>query len=109
MAATPDGLEAFVADVLLIEAAVLAEVDACIWSSTGGSDGCAQCSPVEGERLSFKARVERGHLECARELAADAGARGVKDALICGGLRAEIMRVLRDPRLLQWIDAEVQP
>lgn len=88
------------ADVELVTAAVLAEVDYAIWTATGGSDGCAQCSNRStGVRLTFAERVAKGHLDCAEEGAVDKGARSVKYGLTTGGLNARLFEALSDPRL----------
>lgn len=97
--------EGIIADAHLIEAVVLASVDCAIWTATGGSDGCAQCSnKTRGINLSFKERIEKGHLDCAREMAVDEGARGVRYGMTCGDLMARLMGVVADPRLGSWRD-----
>lgn len=107
----PDPLEGKFADVELIAAAVHAEVDVCVWVATGGTDGCARCSPVVRNAdgtfshppgLSFAERIARGHADCARELARDEGARAVAGGLRAGGLTARLVAVVEDPRLGAW-------
>jgi hypothetical protein len=94
----PDPLEGQWADVHLIEDAVLAEVKYAEWSSTGGyAKGCTLCAGK-----NFRERVEAGHLGCAEEMAHVKGAEGVRAALVCGGLRATLARVVTDPRLGEW-------
>ena len=94
----PDPLEGQYADVHLIEDAVLAEIRYAEWSSTGGrAKGCTLCSGK-----TFRERVEADHYDCAREMARVEGAEGVRAALVCGGLRATLARVVADPRLGEW-------
>lgn len=94
----PDPLDGQWADVHLIEEAVLAEVKHCEWSSTGGyAKGCTLC-----EGKTFRERAGSGHYDCAREMARVEGAEGIRAALVCGGLRATLARVVADPRLGEW-------
>lgn len=96
----PDPAEGQYADVHLIEDAVLAEVKHAEWSSTGGyAKGCTLCTGK-----TFRERVEAGghHIDCAREMARVEGAQGIRAALVCGGLRATLARVVADPRLGEW-------
>lgn len=75
----PDPLEGQWADVYLIREAVMAEVEHCVWASTGGrATGTAE------------------------EVARLAGAEAVKDYLTRGGLNAALARVVADSRLGEW-------
>lgn len=75
----PDPLDGQVADMELIRAAVMAEVEHCVWASTGGrATGSAE------------------------EIARLRGAEAVKDYLTRGGLNAALLRVVADPRLGEW-------
>lgn len=85
-------------DVQIVTDAVYEAIRNAEWSSTGGTDGCAQCSPVKGDSMTFQQRVERGHLRCAYELARTEGAQGIRQSLICGSLNAAVRRALDDPR-----------
>lgn len=95
----PDPLEGQVADARLIYEAVRDSVDYGIWTSTGGSTGCSLC-----RGLSFTERIKQGerHYDCAFEMAADKGARGVKYAMTCGDLMARLLHLVADPRLGEW-------
>ena len=75
----PDPLEGKWADVELLYAAVMAEVEHCVWASTGG-----RASMNDEERARVK------------------GAEAVKDYLTRGGLKASLARVVEDPRLGEW-------
>jgi hypothetical protein len=95
----PDPLEGQWADVHLIEDAVYGSVDYAIWTSTGGATGCTLC-----KHKTFAQRVAAGghHIDCAREMARDEGARSVKYGMSCGDLMARLAEVVADPRLGQW-------
>lgn len=75
----PDPLEGQVADMELIRAAVMAEVEHCVWASTGG-----RATGTDEERARL------------------AGAEAVQDYLTRGGLNAALLRVVADPRLGEW-------
>lgn len=75
----PDPVEGQWADVALIRAAVMAEVEHCVWASTGGR---ATGFPDEVAQLR--------------------GAEAVKDYLTRGGLDAALFRVVTDPRMGEW-------
>lgn len=101
-----DPLEERWADVHFVTDAVLEEVAVCAAITTGGSDGCAQCTdaPTHAKPLTFKERIAKGprHYDCAAELERTRGAQGVLGGLKCGGLTARLHDVLADPRLGQW-------
>ena len=72
-------------DAESLEQAVLAEVRHCVWTATGGSDGCALC-----RGRTFLQRIEAGHLDCAHAMAVMDGANAVLADLKCGGLKARV-------------------
>ena len=97
--------EAFFADAELIAAAVRKKADLAAYLATGGSDGCAQCTRGGRQNpeppMTFRERVERGHLDCAAELAATKGAQTT--AANMSEVWIDISRVLEDPRFGQWL------
>jgi hypothetical protein len=98
----------FWADARLIADAVKEHAEIRAYLFTGGSDGCAQCT--RGSRnngkppMTFKERVERGHLRCAESLAVTKGAQGT--AANMGEVWIEISRIMEDPRFGQWLLAQ---
>ena len=102
---TPRQTDEFWADAHLIADAVRKDAEIQAYLTTGGSDGCAQCT--RGGRLTpeppmtFKERVERGHLSCAEALAMTKGAQ--QTAANMGEVWITISRVMEDPRFGQWI------
>ena len=97
--------EQFWADAHMLAEAVRKKADIAAYLATGGSDGCAQCTRGSAnngkEPMTFRERVERGHLSCAEALAATKGAQTT--AANMGEVWIDISRVMEDPRFGQWI------
>jgi hypothetical protein len=97
--------EQFYADAEMLALEVRKKADLAAYLATGGSDGCAQCTRGSAnngkEPMTFRERVERGHLSCAEALAATKGAQTT--AANMGEIWITIARVMEDPRFGQWI------
>lgn len=109
---TSDPLDRKWADLELIYAAVIQDAKTSAYLSCGGTDGCAICTdaPTHSDPLTFQQRIERGHLDCAREMQRWAGAHGTVESMSSGSLKARLAEVLADPRLhLDWMTSEDVP
>ena len=93
--------EDFYADAKMIAAAVREEVGRAAYLATGGSYGCAQCTRSGKDPMTFRERIDRGHLDCAETLAASTGAKRTADGM--GEVWITISRVMEDPRFGQWL------